>query len=167
VRKNNIIPISMTSFEYISRTMFEERGVKSTDAFLLASQLKYGSYISSYVSQKHDSSNSKNAWLDRVLAECAKLEVLSQHENKDAAHHELAELTGHADVLRGIKKEEEKIQDLISIVKSERTKGFLACKSCKSMDSVQIDQKQTRSSDEPMTLFALCDACGFQWTVKT
>jgi DNA-directed RNA polymerase subunit M/transcription elongation factor TFIIS len=157
----------MTSFELISRAMFEERGLKSTDAFLMASKLKYGPYSSSYVSQKHDISNNNNAWLDRVLAECAKLEVLEKQDYKDAQFNELADLTGHSEVLRGIKKEEEKIQDLISIVKSERTKGFLACKSCKSMDSVQIDQKQTRSSDEPMTLFALCDACGFQWTVKT
>jgi len=160
----------MTSFEHISRAMFEERGLKSTEAFLLASKLKYGSYANSYVSQKHDSSNCNNAWLDRVLSECAKLEVLrdaQQNIHEDAEFTKLAEFTGHADVLRGIQKEEGKIQELISIVKSERTRGFLACKSCKSMDSVQIDQKQTRSSDEPMTLFALCDACGFQWTVKT
>ena len=151
-------------FEHISRKMFEERGLETTAAFLLASKLKYGAYSPSFVSQKHDISKKYNAWLDRVLGECAKLEVSGEH---DASFSTLSEKTGHSLTLKKIQKDEDKIQELISIVKSERTRGFLACKSCKSMDSVQIDQKQTRSSDEPMTLFALCDACGFQWTVKT
>lgn len=154
-----------TTFEHISRRMFEERGLNTTEAYLLASKLKYGAYSNSFVSQKHDCSKKYNAWLDRVLAECAKLEVVPKgHEQ---SFDTLSEKTGHCLTLKGIQKEEDKIKELISIVKSERTKGFLACKSCKSTDSVQIDQKQTRSSDEPMTLFALCDSCGFQWTVKT
>jgi DNA-directed RNA polymerase subunit M/transcription elongation factor TFIIS len=154
-----------TAFELISRQMFLDRGLDASESFLLASKLKYGAYSHSFVSQKHDCSKKFNAWLDRVLEECAKLEVLPRgHEE---SFTKLSEKTGHSLTLQSIQKEEDKIQELISIVKSERTKGFLACKSCKSMDSVQIDQKQTRSSDEPMTLFALCDACGFQWTVKT
>lgn len=151
------------SLEHISRTMFEERGLGKLEAYLLASKLKYGEYSHSYVSQKHDASKRNTAWMDRVLRECSKLEVTCK---SNPSIEELSEATGHDQVLKNIQKEEDKIKELISIVKSERSKGFLACKSCKSMDSVQIDQKQTRSSDEPMTLFALCDACGFQWTVK-
>ena len=152
------------SLEHISRQMFEDRGVPSLNAFLLASKLKYGEYAHSYVSQKHDLSKRNNAWMDRVLKECSKLEILPGVVNP--SEDQLNQATGHRGVLDNIQKEEDKIKELISIVKSERSKGFLACKSCKSMDSVQIDQKQTRSSDEPMTLFALCDSCGFQWTIK-
>jgi DNA-directed RNA polymerase subunit M/transcription elongation factor TFIIS len=143
--------------------MFEERGLDAQAAYLLASKLKYGAYTPSYVSQKHDQSKQYTAWLDRVLHECAKLEVT---KNPNPTFNELAKATGHQDVLDSIEKEENKIKELIAISKSERSKGFLACRSCKSMDSVKIDQKQTRSSDEPMTLFALCESCGFQWTVK-
>lgn len=143
--------------------MFEERGLEAKDSFLLASKLKYGSYSPSYVSVKHDQSKQNFAWLDRVLRECAILEVTKE---SDPSFQTLAKATGHQDVLDTILKEENKIKELIAISKSERSKGFLACKSCKSADSVKIDQKQTRSSDEPMTLFALCESCGFQWTVK-
>ena len=149
--------------EHISCEMFQERGLGKLDAFLLASKLKYGEYGHSYVSQKHDVSRKNTAWMDRVLKECARLEVIP---NGNPTVEDLNKVTGHSLVLENIQKEEDKIKELISIVKSERSKGFLACKSCKSMDSVQIDQKQTRSSDEPMTLFALCDSCGFQWTIK-
>jgi len=149
--------------ERISRQMFEERGLESQVAFLLASKLKYGSYSPSYVSHKHDQSKQYLAWLDRVLHECAKLEVTLE---PNPTFDQLSKQTGHQEVLDGIQREEDKIKELIAISKSERSKGFLPCKSCKSTDSVKIDQKQTRSSDEPMTLFALCESCGFQWTVK-
>ena len=151
------------SFERISKQMFEDRGLESQASFLLASKLKYGSYSPSYVSQKHDQSKEYIAWLDRVMAECAKLEITTEDNPSFLV---LSKATGHQDVLDGIQKEENKIKELIAISKSERSKGFLACKSCKCTDSVKIDQKQTRSSDEPMTLFALCESCGFQWTVK-
>jgi DNA-directed RNA polymerase subunit M/transcription elongation factor TFIIS len=41
----------------------------------------------------------------------------------------------------------------------EGTKGIFACPKCKSYN-VDIDQKQTRSADEPMTNFCLCKDCG-------
>jgi DNA-directed RNA polymerase subunit M/transcription elongation factor TFIIS len=151
------------NLELISRRMFEERGLGKLESYMLASKLKYGKYSHSYVSRKHDVSKRNTAWMDRVLEECSKLEVTTK---PNPSFEELSEATGHNQVLKDIQREEDKIKELISIVKSERSKGFLACKSCKSMDSVQIDQKQTRSSDEPMTLFALCDSCGFQWTVR-
>lgn len=155
-----------TSFEEVSRKMFEDRGLSSLDSYLLASKLKYGEFAHSYVSQKHDQSRQNLAWMDRVMRECAILETIPQIDNTRPTLEELSELTGHAEVLRTMKKDEEKIKALISTAKSERSKGFLICKSCKSDDSVQIDQKQTRSADEPMTLFALCESCGFQWTVN-
>jgi DNA-directed RNA polymerase subunit M/transcription elongation factor TFIIS len=151
-------------FDHISRRMFESRGLAPVDAFLLASKVKYGEYAHSYVSQKHDQSRQYHAWMDRVMEACAKLDLLPQHPNPSL--EELSELTGHSELIRTMQKEEDRIKELISIAKSERSKGFLVCKSCKRDDCVQIDQKQTRSSDEPMTLFALCESCGFQWTVN-
>jgi DNA-directed RNA polymerase subunit M/transcription elongation factor TFIIS len=37
--------------------------------------------------------------------------------------------------------------------------GIFSCKRCKSFD-VDTEQKQTRSADEPMTIFCTCNACG-------
>ena len=39
------------------------------------------------------------------------------------------------------------------------TKGIFACTKCKSFD-VDTEQKQTRSADEPMTIFCTCNVCG-------
>ena len=39
------------------------------------------------------------------------------------------------------------------------TTGIFACPKCKSFD-VDTDQKQTRSADEPMTIFCCCNSCG-------
>lgn len=36
---------------------------------------------------------------------------------------------------------------------------FITCSKCKS-NSVDVEQKQTRSADEPMTVFCKCRACG-------
>ena len=37
--------------------------------------------------------------------------------------------------------------------------GIFSCPSCKTFD-VDTEQKQTRSADEPMTIFCTCNACG-------
>lgn len=37
--------------------------------------------------------------------------------------------------------------------------GIFSCKRCKSFD-VDTEQKQTRSADEPMTIFCTCNSCG-------
>jgi len=41
---------------------------------------------------------------------------------------------------------------------------FIQCKKCKS-NSVDTEQKQTRSADEPMTLFCYCRKCELRWTM--
>ena len=40
--------------------------------------------------------------------------------------------------------------------------GGLRCRKCGS-DSVAVQQKQTRSADEGMTVFCSCEQCGFHW----
>jgi len=40
--------------------------------------------------------------------------------------------------------------------------GMFTCKRCKSTKTTHT-QKQTRSSDEPMTVFACCLNCGYRW----
>jgi DNA-directed RNA polymerase subunit M/transcription elongation factor TFIIS len=42
---------------------------------------------------------------------------------------------------------------------SNPSKGIFACTKCKSFD-VDTEQKQTRSADEPMTIFCTCNVCG-------
>jgi DNA-directed RNA polymerase subunit M/transcription elongation factor TFIIS len=151
--------------EQISKAMFQERGLSEPEAFLLASQLKYGdSAPQTFTSQRHYDSALNLAWMDRVLAKCAHLEV---NTDLGASFNTLAKLTGHQNDLDEVKAEDKRIAELIDTVKAERKEGFLVCRKdgCKSK-AIKIDQKQTRSADEPMTLFALCEDCGMQWTVK-
>jgi DNA-directed RNA polymerase subunit M/transcription elongation factor TFIIS len=150
--------------ESISQGMFEARGLPNLDAYLLAARLKYGdSMPQTYASQRHNDSARNTAWLDRVLRHAAHLELTP---NLAATTEELGRLSGHQKDLDAIAQENERVKNLITSAKAERSQGFLACRKCKSKDAVKIDQKQTRSADEPMTLFALCEDCGYQWTVK-
>lgn len=41
-------------------------------------------------------------------------------------------------------------------------KGMFQCGKCRS-DKTTFYQQQTRSADEPMTIFAMCYACKFRW----
>lgn len=43
--------------------------------------------------------------------------------------------------------------------------GIFKCPRCKSKD-VDTEQKQTRSADEPMTVFCSCTHCHTKWTIK-
>lgn len=48
--------------------------------------------------------------------------------------------------------------------KSTASTGIFKCSKCGSYD-VDTEQKQTRSADEPMTVFCKC-RCGARWTLK-
>jgi DNA-directed RNA polymerase subunit M/transcription elongation factor TFIIS len=50
--------------------------------------------------------------------------------------------------------EKAKVDDMLAAGRKERSAGFIKCSKCKSAE-VDVEQKQTRSADEPMTLFAL------------
>ena len=148
--------------ENISKTMFVDRGLGDTEAFLLASQLKYGEKsLQILSSQRHYDSAVNLAWMDRVLAKCAHLEV-TQDLQATPAH--LAKLTGHQKDLDQVIAEDKRIADLVATVKAERKDGFLVCRKegCKSR-AIKIDQKQTRSADEPMTTFVTCIKCDNRW----
>ena len=45
------------------------------------------------------------------------------------------------------------------------TSGALVCRRCRG-DNIAIQQKQTRSADEGMTIFCKCDTCGAQWRMS-
>jgi DNA-directed RNA polymerase subunit M/transcription elongation factor TFIIS len=45
------------------------------------------------------------------------------------------------------------------------TAGALVCRKCGG-DNIAIQQKQTRSADEGMTVFCTCDNCGAQWRMS-
>ena len=43
--------------------------------------------------------------------------------------------------------------------------GAMHCRKCSS-DRITVQQKQTRSADEGMTVFCSCDQCGHQWRMS-
>ena len=66
----------------------------------------------------------------------------------------------HREYLEGIKKAKAVLEE-----REETTDKFINCKKCKS-NSVDTEQKQTRSSDEPMTIFCMCRKCGTRWRIE-
>lgn len=144
--------------------MFKERGLPLIQATILANKLKYmnASYPMVPLSQKHFLSHTQNEWLDRVLYSCACLE---NGGTGNETEEDMCTKTSHATLLQEMKRDEECILELVTTMKKERSSGFLTCKNCRST-KVDVDQMQTRSADEPMTLFALCLDCGNRWTKK-
>jgi DNA-directed RNA polymerase subunit M/transcription elongation factor TFIIS len=45
------------------------------------------------------------------------------------------------------------------------TTEFLKCRKCKGT-AIDVEQKQTRSADEPMTVFCMCRTCGTRFVMK-
>ena len=70
---------------------------------------------------------------------------------------EVAEFTPHAAWKASFLAAQERAR---ATLRGDSSKvGLFACPKCRSMD-VDTDQKQTRSADEPMTIFCGCNACG-------
>lgn len=57
------------------------------------------------------------------------------------------------------------IQQSLHAAQSGASAGALRCTKCGS-DCVSVQQKQTRSADEGMTIFCSCDGCGVQWRMS-
>lgn len=118
---------------------------------------------------RHVASDVNNRAADRACETLAKLGVRRPDESVPSVlslpNSVLEERSGHAAVVRGLDEEKSRIDTMLAASRKERTAGFLKCARCKSTD-VDVDQKQTRSADEPMTLFALCINCGTRWTLK-
>lgn len=144
--------------------LFVERGLSSKDAFVTAARLKYeGATLPKVlVSAKHVVSHKNHEWLDRMLRACAALDVGGSAFDTDES---LGLRTSHHTFLQEAADDERRISELLSSAKKERAAGFLVCRNCRSTH-VDVDQMQTRSADEPMTLFALCLECGNRWTKK-
>jgi DNA-directed RNA polymerase subunit M/transcription elongation factor TFIIS len=158
--------------EALSKQMFQTHGLSEQDAFVLAGMLKYDATndgLRVFPSQKHADSAFNHGWMDRVLNAVAKLQVREQAGKMEPSftisNAELEAMTGHTALLNQIQEEDKRIEELLASGRKERAEGFLKCNKCQSKE-VDVEQKQTRSADEPMTLFALCTKCGTRWTMK-
>lgn len=150
--------------EALSSRMFQERGASAWEAFKWAAQLKHADArgLNVVPTAKHGTSFANHAWMDRVCRASAAFEVGGSPNEPDAS---LATKTRHHELLAEAERDEKRIAELLSTAKKERAGGFLVCRNCRSTH-VDVDQMQTRSADEPMTLFALCLDCGNRWTKK-
>lgn len=57
---------------------------------------------------------------------------------------------------------EDKINDMCGITGDLLKASLFTCSRCKSIKTTST-QKQTRSADEPMTVFVFCKDCGYRW----
>ena len=162
--------------ESTARSYFETKGLEAKEAWLLEAAIRSDPMpplqrllsLQSWTS-KHLASAEKHAWLARFSAVAAKLEYRLPEEGAAAilacSESVLGERSGHANVLQKREDENRRVEELFSQGRKERSAGFMKCAKCKSTE-VDVEQKQTRSADEPMTLFALCTNCGTRWTMK-
>lgn len=150
--------------ESLASNMLEARGVSPFDAFVWAARLKHADARHLHVvpSSKHLTSFTNHAWMDRVLRATAAVDVGG---TPSASDEDLSKRTKHHELLEEARRDEARVAELLSTAKKERAGGFLVCRNCRSTH-VDVDQMQTRSADEPMTLFALCLDCGNRWTKK-
>ena len=155
--------------QQICTQIFQDMGVAQKDAALVSATLKHGNEPPRpYISERHRVSAENHAWLDRMSRHVAILQAqreAGRPPNLFALEEELADMTGHEALKSALSTSDKRIADLMSTAKKERSSGFLVCRQCKST-KVDVDQLQTRSADEPMTLFALCTDCGTRWTMK-
>ena len=131
-------------------------GASPVDAWELTAMAKHGPLAPLQASQKHATVARLNGWMDRISAAGASIQV----GGTGFPGEDLASKSGHAAFVQALGDEKKKLV----AAPTARKEAFITCK-CKSSD-VDIDQRQTRSSDEPMTLFALCRTCGSSWVVR-
>lgn len=75
-----------------------------------------------------------------------------------ASSDSLVEKTSYATWESAFLDRRERAREVLSGREVAKT-GIFSCPKCKSFD-VDTDQKQTRSADEPMTIFCTCNSCG-------
>jgi DNA-directed RNA polymerase subunit M/transcription elongation factor TFIIS len=162
--------------DQLSMDLFQTQGLTKADAFLLAASLKSNPISKvdvlknlSIWSQKHLTSALNHSWIQRVCEASARLSLRTENESVDdiMALDEivLGERSGHQAIVQKLNAEKEKVDEMLAAGRKERSAGFIKCGKCKSAE-VDVEQKQTRSADEPMTLFALCTNCGSRWVMK-
>lgn len=88
-------------------------------------------------------------------------EQLATSEKKEAREAEVNRLQDSR-LLDWDTKNESKINDMCGIKGDLLTASLFTCSRCKSVKTTST-QKQTRSADEPMTVFVLCLNCGKRW----
>jgi DNA-directed RNA polymerase subunit M/transcription elongation factor TFIIS len=75
----------------------------------------------------------------------------------------------YLDIVAELAKEQQKIKKTLeqreTIASVGAPQQFIKCLKCKS-DHVDVEQKQTRSADEPMTLFCQCRDCGTRFVMS-
>mmetsp|Transcript_5604 Transcript_5604/g.8512 ORF Transcript_5604/g.8512 Transcript_5604/m.8512 type:complete len:94 (+) Transcript_5604:779-1060(+) len=82
--------------------------------------------------------------------------------DKVKARTEAANQLSESRLLDWEQKNEAKINDMCGIKGDLLKASLFTCGRCKSTKTTST-QKQTRSADEPMTVFVLCMNCGNRW----
>jgi DNA-directed RNA polymerase subunit M/transcription elongation factor TFIIS len=109
-----------------------------------------------------------NACLSRVVCAIANgnTEYLDVYEPSQwfALNEEKVSLnTAHSEWEKKFFAQQELSRSIL-LGKTAATTGIFQCGRCNSYD-IDTEQKQTRSSDEPMTIFCTCNSCGKRFVI--
>jgi DNA-directed RNA polymerase subunit M/transcription elongation factor TFIIS len=127
--------------------------------------LRYGDVdvidIDSQSTHNSSASNCYTKQLRRIIWALSGSRTFTSDDPKDwidASDDMLVEGTEHSEWEKAFFAQQDLSRKVLA-GKSESIKGIFACTRCKSFD-VDTEQKQTRSADEPMTIFCTCNVCG-------
>jgi DNA-directed RNA polymerase subunit M/transcription elongation factor TFIIS len=105
-------------------------------------------------------SDAIEALLESMKIPELKAKLLSGQEIQDNDAHGTEYARWHEKYLDGISSAKKILDERL-----ETNDVFIQCKRCKS-NAVDTEQKQTRSADEPMTIFCACRKCGQRWRIE-
>lgn len=103
-----------------------------------------------------------SSYLDQVALVKALLQSASRQKLLDTFDLDI-EPVGQFSAWRDVYYEDIRQSKAVLQERSEES-AFIACVKCRS-NAVDTEQKQTRSADEPMTIFCLCRKCGKRFTM--
>ena len=111
-----------------------------------------------------------NAMLSRIACAIANGNLKEIKAMKEVTHwfsiHEekITEDTDHSKWEKKFFAQQELSRSILLGRNATPSTGIFQCKRCNSYD-IDTEQKQTRSSDEPMTIFCTCNSCGKRFVI--
>lgn len=124
----------------------------------LSSKYKGDSYLNRVLELVHNLKDKENEELrEKILEEKIKPEELILMDTKSLANKKVKEK-----IEQKTKENFEEMQNDWLKNHSQASEGIYTCKRCGGKKTIQTEM-QTRSADEPMTIFVSCLTCGNSW----
>ena len=155
--RNNALKLARAAEDAANKTRMQKTNIDGLDVCMYGNQTVL-SFETMQVHAQH-AINQYCSTLRRAafILHSNKINIIEDGPWWDENDEDLAAHTGQNEWKNEFLAKQENAR---AVLKGEaQTVGLFSCPSCKSKN-VDTDQKQTRSADEPMTVFCCCNSCG-------